>query len=148
MAKEAKKKQEEVEKDEKLRPWNVDTISKEGFSKTKINKSLPRKDENLSEEEKEKKMREFVEKNKQDLKTFGWLSKFDDSKAFMLERTHLACEESANFLVIECLNLAMEEKFNAMEQVAHQCICIQYLLELAKQLDVDPRSCISSFFTK
>ena len=84
-----------------------------------------------------------------DLKAFGWLSKYDDSKAFMLDgRTHLACEDSANFLVIECLNLAMEGKFNAMEQVAHQCICVQYLLELAKQLDVDPRSCISSFFTK
>ena len=32
--------------------------------------------------------------------------------------------------------------------VAHQCIAVQYLLELSKQLDVDPRSCISSFFTK
>jgi cell division cycle protein 37 len=42
----------------------------------------------------------------------------------------------------------MEDKFSAMEQVAHQCICIQYLLELAKQLDLDPRTCISSFFTK
>jgi len=66
----------------------------------------------------------------------------------MVERPHLACEDAANFLVIECLNLAMEDKMSAMEQVAHQCICIQYLLELAKQLDVDPRSCISSFFTK
>jgi cell division cycle protein 37 len=35
-----------------------------------------------------------------------------------------------------------------MGHVAHQCICIQYLLELAKQLDTDPRACISSFFTK
>jgi cell division cycle protein 37 len=42
----------------------------------------------------------------------------------------------------------MEEKFSAMEQVAHQSICIQYLLELARQLDLDPRSCISSFFSK
>ena len=83
-----------------------------------------------------------------DLKAFGWLSKYDDSKAFMLERPHLACEDSANFLVIECLNLAMEDKMAAMEQVAHQCICVQYLLELAKQLEVDPRSCISSFFSK
>lgn len=149
MAKEAKKKKEEADKEERLRPWNVDTISKEGFSKTKINKSVPRKDENISEEEKEARMKEFVNKNREDLKAFGWLSKYDDSKAFMLDgRTHLACEDSANFLVIECLNLAMEGKFNAMEQVAHQCICVQYLLELAKQLDVDPRSCISSFFTK
>ena len=35
-----------------------------------------------------------------------------------------------------------------MEQVAHQTIAMQYLLELSKQLDVDPRACISSFFTK
>ena len=73
---------------------------------------------------------------------------FTNITAFMLERPHLACEETANYLVIQCLNLEMEEKHGAMEQVAHQCICIQYLLELAKQLDVDPRSCISSFFTK
>jgi len=148
MAKQAKQKTEEVEKEERLRPWNVDTISKEGFSKTKINKPVPRQDENLTEEEREAKMKEFVNKNKADLKAFGWLSKYDDSKAFMQERPHLACEDSANFLVIECLNLAMEDKMAAMEQVAHQCICIQYLLELAKQLEVDPRSCISSFFTK
>jgi len=148
MAKEAKKKTEEVEKEERLRPWNVDTISKEGFSTTKINKPVPRKDENLTEEEREARMKDFVNKNKADLKAFGWLSKYDDSKAFMQERPHLACEDSANFLVIECLNLAMEDKMAAMEQVAHQCICVQYLLELAKQLEVDPRSCISSFFSK
>ncbi len=35
-----------------------------------------------------------------------------------------------------------------MEQVAHQCIAVQYLLELSKQLDIDPRGCISSFFTR
>ena len=35
-----------------------------------------------------------------------------------------------------------------MTHVAHQCICMQYLLELGKQLDTDPRACISSFFTK
>merc|ERR1712243_189263 len=93
-------------------------------------------------------MKKFVQDNKSDLKAFGWLSKMDDSKAFMLERPHLACEETANYLVIQCLNLEMEEKHAAMEQVAHQCICIQYLLELARHLDVDPRSCISSFFTK
>lgn len=130
-------------------PWNVDTISQEGFSKSSINKPLPSKGaDEMSEEEKEAKMKEFVKKNEKDLKAFGWLNKYDDSKAFMLERPHLACEEAANYLVIHCLNLAMDDKFSAMEQVAHQCICIQYLLELAKQLDVDPRSCISSFFSK
>lgn len=35
-----------------------------------------------------------------------------------------------------------------MEHVAHQCICMQYILELSKQLDVDPRACVGSFFSR
>lgn len=35
-----------------------------------------------------------------------------------------------------------------MEHVAHQCICMQYILELAKQLDYDPRACVDAFFSK
>ena len=35
-----------------------------------------------------------------------------------------------------------------MEQEAHQCIAMQYLLELSKQLNIDPRACIAQFFTK
>merc|ERR1712241_688919 len=96
----------------------------------------------------ERKMPDFVSKYEKEIKAFGWMKKFDDSKAYMMEHPHLACEETANYLVIHCLNLEMETKHEAMMQVAHQCICVQYLLELSKQLDVDPRSCISSFFTK
>ena len=51
-----------------LKPWNVDTISREGFSTTQINKPAPRKQEELSEEEREKRMKEFVKKNERDLK--------------------------------------------------------------------------------
>jgi cell division cycle protein 37 len=46
----------------------VDTISQEGFSKTKINKAEPRKEEEISEEEKEKRMKAFVKTNEKDLK--------------------------------------------------------------------------------
>ncbi|XP_020914708.1 hsp90 co-chaperone Cdc37, partial [Exaiptasia diaphana] len=35
-----------------------------------------------------------------------------------------------------------------MERVAHQCIIIQYILELAKQLHSDPKATVPSFFTK
>ena len=35
-----------------------------------------------------------------------------------------------------------------MEHVAHQCICMNYILELGKQMDVDPKACVSSFFSK
>jgi len=144
----AKEKMKEVIKEEQEMPLNVDTISKDGFSKSVINKSKPRTNEHLSEEEREKRMKEFVGKYEGEIKAFGWLKKFDDSKAYMAEHPHLACEETANYLVIHCLNLEMQNKHEAMKQVAHQCICVQYLLELSKQLDVDPRSCISSFFTK
>merc|ERR1719186_217588 len=105
--------------------------------------------EDLTEEEREKKMKKFVKENESKIKEFGMLKKFDDSKKFMMEgMTHLACDETANYLVIWCLDLEMEEKHELMQHVAHQCICMQYLLELAKQLETDPRACISSFFSK
>uniref|UniRef100_A0A1B0CZ57 Hsp90 chaperone protein kinase-targeting subunit n=1 Tax=Phlebotomus papatasi TaxID=29031 RepID=A0A1B0CZ57_PHLPP len=42
----------------------------------------------------------------------------------------------------------MEGKKELMAHVAHQCICMQYMLELSKQLDVDPRACVSMFFSR
>lgn len=139
---------EELCKKEKLMPWNVDTISHEGFTKTVLNKApLPRNDE-LSEEEKAEKQRIFVKENEKLLKKFGMFKKYDDSKNFLREHPHLACEETANYLVIWCINLEVEEKHELMEHVAHQCICMQYILELAKHLNVDPRACISSFFSR
>lgn len=138
----------ELEKREKLAPWNVDTISHEGFSKTVLNKALPRKEENISEEEKERKQKKFVDENEKLLKNYGMLRKYDDSKRFLQEHPHLACEETANYLVMWCVKLEVEEKHELMEHVSHQCICMQYILELAKQLETDPRACISSFFTR
>ena len=43
-AQEAAKKALEVEKEEKSRPWNVDTLSKDGFSKTIMNTMAPAKE--------------------------------------------------------------------------------------------------------
>eukprot|EP00095_Tigriopus_kingsejongensis_P009831 maker-scaffold21_size687808-snap-gene-1.15 protein:Tk09831 transcript:maker-scaffold21_size687808-snap-gene-1.15-mRNA-1 annotation:"hsp90 co-chaperone cdc37" len=147
-AAEAEKKKREIDQQERLQPWNVDTISKEGFSKTIVNKPVGKEKNDMTEEEREQFMREFVKKYEKEIKHYGWLKKFDDSKAYLMEHNHLACEDTANYLVIQCINLAMEEKFAAMEQIAHQTIAMQYLLELAKQLEMDPRACISSFFTK
>jgi len=148
-AEELKKKKIEVLQEEKSQPLNVDTLSKPGFSKSIINSAGARKEEDISEEEKEKRMKKFVKENEKLIKEYGMIRKFDDSKKFLMDgRMHLACDETANYLVIWCLDLEMEEKHELMEHVAHQCICMQYLLELAKQLDTDPRACISSFFTK
>lgn len=118
-------------------PWNVDTISQPGFNKTVVNKKTPRqKDENLSEEEREQRMKKFIKENEKTLKHYGMLRRYDDSKNFLKQHPHLICEDTANYLVIWCINLEMEEKHDLMEHVAHQTICMQYMLELSKQLDV------------
>jgi len=144
-----RKKEQEVAQEKQKMPHNVDTLSKDGFSKTIVNKSEKPKYEELSEEEREKRMKTFVKENEKLMKEYAMLQKFDDSKKFLMEgKTHLACEETANYLVLWCLDLEMEGKHELMTHVAHQCICMQYLLELAKQLETDPRACISSFFTK
>ena len=38
----ARAREAEVQDEEKHMPWNVDTLSKEGFSKTVVNKPMPR----------------------------------------------------------------------------------------------------------
>ncbi|KAL5289001.1 CDC37 family protein [Megaselia abdita] len=146
---EIKKRDDELRVKEKKTPWNVDTISKEGFQKTVINKNINKKpDENLTEEERAEKMKNFVKENEKIIKQFGMLRKYDDSKKFLTEHPHLVSDETANYLVIWCINLQMEEKTELMSHIAHQCICLQYILELGKQLDVDPRGCSASFFVK
>ena len=87
-------------------------------------------------------------KNESKMKSFGMLSKWEDCKSFLTENPELCCEETANYLAFWCLNLEMEEKTSLMEHVAKQVIAMQYILELAKQLDCDPRSCIQGFFTR
>ncbi|KAL1131359.1 hypothetical protein AAG570_010977 [Ranatra chinensis] len=141
------KKEKELQAKEKVTPWNVDTISNPGFTKTVINKKSETKKEELTEEERERRMKQFIKENEKILKQYGMLRKFDDSQRFLQEHPQLICEDTANYLVIWCINLEMEEKKTLSQHVAHQCICMQYILELSKQLSVDPRACVASFFT-
>uniref|UniRef100_A0A0A9YDS2 Hsp90 co-chaperone Cdc37 n=1 Tax=Lygus hesperus TaxID=30085 RepID=A0A0A9YDS2_LYGHE len=145
---EIKKKEEDLKAKDRVMPWNVDTISNPGFTKTVINSKAPRKQEELSDEEREKRMQVFIKENEKLLKEYGMLRKYDDSKRYLLEHPQLVCEDTANYLVIWCIRLEMEDKSMLAQHVAHQCICMQYILELSKQLDVDPRSCVGSFFSK
>lgn len=140
------KKVEEHRREEKKMPWNVDTLSKEGFSKSVVNVK-PEKEEE-TEEEKEEKHKGFVEKHEKQIKHFGMLRRWDDSQKYLSDNPHLVCEETANYLVIMCIDLEVEEKHALMEQVAHQTIVMQFILELAKSLKVDPRGCFRQFFTK
>ena len=105
-----KNKEEEIVKKEKSTPWNVDTISNPGFTKTVINKNAPRPDpENLTDEQREENMRKFIKENEKLIKKFGMMRKYEDSKKFLQDHNQLVCEETANYLVIWCINLEMEE---------------------------------------
>lgn len=140
------KKLEDHHREEKKMPWNVDTLSKEGFSKSIVNVNPETAEE--TEEQKEQKHKTFVEKNEKQIKHFGMLRRWDDSQKYLSDNPHLVCEETANYLVIMCIDLEVEEKHALMEQVAHQTIVMQFILELAKSLKVDPRGCFRQFFAK
>ncbi|XP_053694859.1 hsp90 co-chaperone Cdc37 [Sabethes cyaneus] len=143
-----KSEEEELRKKEKAQPWNVDTISKDGFQKTVINKSAINKREELSEDQKELNLKEFIKKYEKKMKEYGMMRKYEDSKKFLRDNHFLVCEDTANYLVIWCIELEMEEKHGLMAHVAHQCICMQYILDIGKQLDIDPRACLESFFQR
>ncbi|XP_041831078.1 hsp90 co-chaperone Cdc37 [Melanotaenia boesemani] len=140
------KKVDEHNREEKKMPWNVDTLSKDGFSKSIVNVKPESFEE--TEEEKEQKHKTFVEKHEKQIKHFGMLRRWDDSQKYLSDNPHLVCEETANYLVIMCIDLEVEEKSALMEQVAHQTIVMQFILELAKSLKVDPRGCFRQFFSK
>jgi len=140
------RKEEELRKKERLTPWNVDTLSKEKFTKTIINKEEPKKsDDELTEEEKAERYRLFLEKNKSKIKHFGMLKHYEDSKRYLTENQEIVCEDTANYLVVW---KKKKKKHDLMEHVAHQCIVMQFILELSKTLKYDPRACVGPFFTK
>ncbi|XP_067354822.1 hsp90 co-chaperone Cdc37 isoform X3 [Channa argus] len=137
---------EEHRREEKELPWNVDTISKEGFSKSVLNFKPLRKED--TEEEKVEKHKTFVQKHAKQIKHFGMLRRWDDSQKYLSDNPHLVCEETANYLVVICIDLEIDEKRALMEQVAHQAIVMKFILELARVLKVDPRGCFRQFFSK
>lgn len=136
-----------LEKEEKAQPLNVDTLSQPGYSKTIINKPV-KKEDNLTEDEKLEQSKKFMDEHREDIKKYGMLHEYHDSEDFLMKNPHLACEDTANYLVVWCIDLEVEEKHALMERVAHQTICMQFLLELSKQLEIDPRSTIKPFFQK
>lgn len=149
---EYRKKEHELAEKERLEPWNVDTIGREAFSSSRINKITAKKSSpfTMTEEEEEKRMASFFAANDILLKEYGNLRSLEASEKFLLEYPHLASDFSANFLTIEALNYAMEFKDDEMSAYARQCIIIQYLLELAKTLGALPTNInvIKSFFKK
>eukprot|EP00048_Salpingoeca_helianthica_P002640 m.59136 g.59136 ORF g.59136 m.59136 type:complete len:439 (-) comp12219_c0_seq2:131-1447(-) len=135
---EFKKKEAELERLEKEHPhWNVDNISKDKKSRTMINKDPEPIQIDMSE---------FFEKYKKECRTFGMLSKPDDSQRYLREHPILVCDHLASYLIVWCVDLQVEGKTDLMERVAHQTIVAQFIMELAKSVKRDPRQCVDGFF--
>jgi hypothetical protein len=48
-------------------------------------------------------------KHKEDIKKFGMLQRYDDAQSCLDEHLELVCEETANYLVVWCIDLEIEK---------------------------------------
>lgn len=90
----------------------------------------------------------FLPKYENELRHFGMLRRWDDSQRFLADMPQLICEETANYLILWCMRLQQEGKEALMEQVAHQAVVMQFILEMAQNSQQDPRGCFRQFFQK
>ncbi|KAM9306969.1 hsp90 co-chaperone Cdc37-like 1 isoform 2-T2 [Pholidichthys leucotaenia] len=90
----------------------------------------------------------FLQRHEQQLRHLGMLRRWDDSQRFLSENPQLVCEETANYLMLWCTQLHSEGKAGLMEQVAHQAVVMQFILEMASSSQQDPRTCFRHFFHK
>ncbi|KAM9329572.1 hsp90 co-chaperone Cdc37-like 1 [Gastrophryne carolinensis] len=117
-----------------------EAFSQDVFNKSFINqaKSGEEKDQSLS----------FVQRYEDKIRHFGMLSRWNDSQMFLSEYPDLVCEETARYLLLWCYHLESEQKTALMEQVAHQVVVMQFIIEMAKNTNVDPRGCFRLFFQR
>ncbi|KAG8595619.1 hypothetical protein GDO81_001576 [Engystomops pustulosus] len=119
---------------------SADAFSQDVFNKSFINqvKNQDHVDESTS----------FIEKYEGKIRHFGMLSRWTDSQCYLSEYPDLVCEETARYLLLWCYHLEREKKKALMEQVAHQAVVMQFIIEMAKSSNVDPRGCFRLFFQK
>lgn len=114
------------------------------FNKSIINVQHPTR----TAEKEQGNNKSIVQKYEQEIRHFGMLRRWDDSQRFLSDMPQLICEETANFLILWCITLQREGKEALMEQVAHQAVVMQFILEMAVNSQQDPRGCFRQFFHK
>ncbi|XP_008322759.1 hsp90 co-chaperone Cdc37-like 1 isoform X2 [Cynoglossus semilaevis] len=90
----------------------------------------------------------FHQKYDKEIRHFGMLRRWDDSQRFLADMPQLICEETGSYLILWCMKLQQEGKEALMEQVAHQAVVMQFILEMASNSQQDPRGCFRQFFHK
>uniref|UniRef100_H3A883 Hsp90 co-chaperone Cdc37-like 1 n=2 Tax=Latimeria chalumnae TaxID=7897 RepID=H3A883_LATCH len=138
-----RQKEEDLEREGRMSPSNADAIISVVFNKSIINFCKSEKPEEGKDESKS-----FIQNYEQQIRHFGMLNRWLDSQRFLSDHPHLICEETANYLILWCFHLEAEQKEALMEQVAHQAVVMQFILQLAKSYKMDPRGCFRSFFQK
>ena len=58
-----------------------------------------------------------MEKYKKEIEHFGMLSDYNDSQEYMRENPHLACEDTANYLALWCINLEVQEVCSTLKEL-------------------------------
>ncbi|NXM55257.1 CD37L protein, partial [Illadopsis cleaveri] len=120
--------------------WNTNSFSKEVFNKSFISQYKRKEDEDVS--------KSFIQKHGQKIRYFGMLGRWDDSQRFLSDHPYLVCEATAKYLILWCFHLEAEQKRALMEQIAHQALVMQFIIEMARSCNVDPRGCFRLFFQK
>ncbi|NXS88019.1 CD37L protein, partial [Erpornis zantholeuca] len=135
-----RRKEEALIERERQNLWNTDSFSKEVFNKSFISQYKRKEDEDIS--------KSFIQKHEQKIRYFGMLGRWDDSQRFLSDHPYLVCEETAKYLILWCFHLEAEQKRALMEQIAHQALVMQFIIEMARSCNVDPRGCFRLFFQK
>ncbi|NWR02234.1 CD37L protein, partial [Paradoxornis webbianus] len=135
-----RRKEEALIERERQNLWNTDSFSKEVFNKSFISQYKRKEDEDIS--------KAFIQKHEQKIRYFGMLGRWDDSQRFLSDHPYLVCEETAKYLILWCFHLEAEQKRALMEQIAHQALVMQFIIEMARSCNVDPRGCFRLFFQK
>ncbi|NWX93974.1 CD37L protein, partial [Nothoprocta pentlandii] len=116
-----RRKEEVLKQRERQDVWNTESVSKEVFNKSFIsqNKIKELEDEDIS--------KSFMQKHEQKIRYFG---------------KYIA---STNILQFNYFSF---QKKALMGQIAHQAVVMQFIIEMAKSCNVDPRGCFRRFFQK
>ena len=50
-----------------------------------------------------------MDKYEEEIKHFGMLHEYNDSEDYLCKNPHLACDDTANYLVLWCIDLEVQE---------------------------------------
>lgn len=105
--------EEKLKEEERKTPWNIDTISKPGYSKTVIN-TKPGNHKELvpySEEAVNMRRRAFFNRYNKEIKHYGKLKSSAESKAYLKDHPHLFSDFTIDFLGDWCKILELQQVY-------------------------------------